>query len=569
MRRVRVGIGMIGVLLALGYPRQVAAAAARLEYRGTVLTSSQVHALAAPALRAPRDSAAVSGALGALVARLQDLGYLDARAQASLDTTSGPLLRLAVAEGPRYAITRLRIEAPAGPDSGLFAAALELAFGAWASPSAVREAVEGAVRRIADQGHPYAQLGVSGWETDSSGARVTLTGALGPDVRISRVRIEGLRVTRERLASRAMGRLTELPYHRATALAARDRLEQLGLFRQVSFEGLEGEGDWARAHLVYRVEELRYNQFEGVIGFQGDAGTVGLARLDLGNILGTGRAVGLRWEARGRGVSSFSARIAEPLVLGTPLRIEGTLDQLVQDTLYTRSRWGLRGHFALSAEERVEAGYEQEHVVQEHGVLEQAKLQNTLFALERSTLDDPLGPRHGSRVRLEASQTFKREVLRPTGTRSARAGAVGLRSQWNHPLSRWTGVSLELTTAGRFSSQRVLPLFERYALGGAASLRGFDEEAFRVDRYALSRLEWRRFIGAHGQRAFLFWDHAWMGTREAQPGGGDRLAQLQRNGVGFGLRLEAAGGLVGIDYGLETGRAPLEGKIHLQLISNF
>ena len=115
----------------------------------------------------------------------------------------------------------------------------------------------------------------------------------------------------------------------------------------------------------------------------------------------------------------------------------------------------------------------------------------------------------------------------------------------------------------------MLPLFERYPLGGAASLRGHDEQAFRVDRYALARLEWRWFLGAGGERVFLFWDHAFMGTRLPLAGGGDRLERLHRDGVGFGLRLDAAAGTVGVDYGLEPGRAPLDGKIHLRLVSAF
>ena len=44
---------------------------------------------------------------------------------------------------------------------------------------------------------------------------------------------------------------------------------------------------------------------------------------------------------------------------------------------------------------------------------------------------------------------------------------------------------------------------------------------------------------------------------------------MAKDGVGFGLRLESAGGVVGIDYGLEPGRPPLEGKIHLRLVSAF
>ncbi len=546
-----------------------APAAARLVYRGTVLPPRQVQALAEEALRSPRDPAALTALLGELVTRLQNLGYLDARATAALDTVGEPGLALEVVEGPRYRLGTVSIHAPSPPDSAAFASALALTPGTWASPAAIAEALDHAARVVSDQGYPYAQLGLDGWEPDSGRVRLRLGAARGPQVTISRVEIEGLKVTRTALAEKSMGRLRGLPYNRAAAFAARDRLAQLELFRSVTFQGLEGEGDWSQARLLYRVEEPSYNRFEGVVGVQGEAGTVGLARLELGNLLGTGRAVGLSWESRGHGVVHFAAHAAEPLVFGTPFRLEGRLEQQVQDTLYVRTRWGARGVYALSGQDRVEAGFEQERVVQTGGLVEEAQLQSTVFAIEHAALDAPLAPRRGVRTRWAAAQSFKREHLRPPGTRSARASAVEARTEWHRPLSEGSGFTLELHAAGRFSSERVLPVFERYPVGGAASLRGFDEEAFRVDRYALSRLEWRWFMGAAGQRAFLFWDHAWMGSRDPLPAGGDRFESLHRDGVGCGLRLQAAGGLVGVDYGLETGRPPLEGKIHLQLISNF
>jgi outer membrane protein assembly factor BamA len=277
----------------------------------------------------------------------------------------------------------------------------------------------------------------------------------------------------------------------------------------------------------------------------------------------------LRWESRGRGRSDFEARYSEPLFFGAPARLEGALQQQIQDTLYARTRWGARARFMLGVQEHLEAGYEQERVVQERGTVERAEIQTTAFALERSTLDEPLAPRRGALTRVAATQSFKRETLRPAGERSARASAVEWRGEWHRPTGRAMGLSVELSGAGRFSTQRVLPLFERYPVGGAASLRGHDEEAFRVDRYGLARLEWRWFLGSGGERAFLFWDHAWMGTRLALADGGDRLEVLHQDGLGFGLRLQAAGGLVGVDYGLEPGHGPSEGRIHLQLVSTF
>jgi outer membrane protein assembly factor BamA len=546
----------------------VAAPAPRFEYRGQALTPRQAQSIFEPALRSPADSAALSRSLADLVARLQDLGHLDARARASWDSAGGPALVVRADEGPGYRLRAIRLVAPSAQDSMRFAGALGLSVGDRASPRAVGDAVERSLRAVVDHGHPYAEFGVSGWDADSGGVGLRLSGALGPRVTVTRARIDGLRTTREGFAQKAMGRLAGLPYNRAASIAARDRLAQLGLFRSVTLEGLAGEGDWSLAQLVYKVEEPRYNRFEGVVGVQGEAGTVGLARLDLGNLGGTGRAVSMRWQSRGRGLADFGARYAEPLVLGTPLRLEASLDQQVQDTIYVRTRWGGRAGLARSGQERFEAGYEEERVVQAQGEVEEASMQNTVFALERATLDPPLSPRRGSRVRIEAAQVFKRERLRPGGRRTAQASAVEAHGEWSLPLAAASGAALEVTGAGRFSTQRVLPLFERYPVGGAASLRGHDEEAFRVDRYALSRLEWRWFL-AEAQRVYLFWDHAWMATRLPLAAGGDRFEVLHRDGIGFGMRLEARGGLVGVDYGLEPGRAPLEGKIHLRLVSTF
>ncbi|HTO90944.1 MAG TPA: BamA/TamA family outer membrane protein [Candidatus Sulfotelmatobacter sp.] len=568
MRRP-VGTFALLALLAGSALAPHATAATRLDYRGRVLPAGQVQALAAPWLRSPRDSAAAAQTLGAIVARLEDLGYLQARARGWRDSLSGDRLILDVREGARFRLREVTVHGASSEDSASLRSALDLEPGGWASPRAVDDAIAAALREIADHGYPYAELSVSGWDADSTGVRLSLEAVRGPQVSIAHVQIDGLQVTRPDFARRAMGRLVGLPYQRSTAEAARDRLQQLGLFRQVEYLGLQGDGDWRYGRLVYRVEEPHYNQFEGAVGVQGAAGTAGLARLDLGNLLGTGRELGLHWESRGRGLAQFDARYLEPLLLGWPLQLEGAVSQQLQDTLYTRTRWGARAGYMLSAQERIELAYDAEQVVQPAGDVQSAWIQNTTFSLQRSTLNDPLSPRRGTFTRISAAQIFKRETLRPSGTGTAHESAVEGRLGLNHPLRGATGLSLELSLAGRFSSESVIPIYEKYPLGGAASLRGYDEQQFMVDRYALSRAEWRWFLGGRGQRLALFWDHAFMQTSALDPLGVAHLQSAQRDGVGFGLRLEAAGGLVGVDYGLEPGRPALEGKIHLQLVTTF
>jgi translocation and assembly module TamA len=537
--------------------------AAELEYAGNALSLREVRALARDALAVPADTLRHARLLGALIERLQDLGHLDARASARHDAAAGRLV-MRIEEGPRYTLGVVRVDAPGEDQRARFTAALGLERGAPASPTAIDRALRRAVGSAVDDGYPYARLGISGWNAAGETLGVVLSGETGPRVTVTGVRIEGLKVT-----LRAIGPLEGGRYDPRAAAAARERLDQLGLFSRVEWAGLRGERDPSRAHLLYRVEEPRYNRFEGVVGVQGEAGTVGLARLDLGNLLGTGRQVALAWQSRGPGLTELAARYAEPLVLGWPLVLRLGLEQQVQDTFYVRTRWGARATYALGGQEQIEAGYEQERVVQERGEVEEASLQYTVFGLEKSVLDRRIGARRGARARVEAAGIFKRERLRPPGARKANASALRVEGEWHRPLGALSGVTFEWQGAGRFSSERVLPPYERYPLGGAATLRGFDEEAFRVDRFVLGRIEWRWFIGRGAERVFVFWDHAWMAAREARSEGGDRLDQRHADAVGAGLRIEAAGGIVGIEYGLEAGRAPLDGKVHLRLTSTF
>jgi outer membrane protein assembly factor BamA len=538
----------------------------RLEVHGTTLPVREVESsFDDPADRG--DSAWVAAGLGRLVAKLQDRGSAD-----SVAGDGGPGWRVNVTEGPRVRFAAITIETTTRVDSARFAGPLQLSPGDWATPRAIEDAVGRAVDGAVAAGYPYARLAVAEFDWDSAGARLRLSGALGPQVTVAEVRLEGLHTTKPELVRRAMGPLAGRPYDPAGALTARDKAAQLGLFRSVTYQGLEGHGDWSRGDLVYRFEEPTYHHVEGALGVQGDRQLVGLARVELDNLGGTGRAARLGWESRGPGLQEFAARYSEPYLFGTGIRLELSLLQQLEDTLWTRTTGGVQARFGLGAREHGELGYEQERVVQPAGEVREASLQTSRFAFETDRRDDPLIARRGWFGRLEGAESFQKDQLRPAGIRHSNLGTVQSKFEMLRALRRdgtGPGLSWELSFAGRFSSLRELADYQRLPLGGAASLRGFDENQFLVDRYILSRFEWRWWLGRGGQRVGLFWDHAETVTRESDALGRSGLAGARHDGVGFGLRVETRGGLAGIEYGLEPGRPPTEGKLHLRLISRF
>ncbi|MFN8587959.1 MAG: BamA/TamA family outer membrane protein [Candidatus Eisenbacteria bacterium] len=567
--------GLLAVALFAGVP--AVAAAAEVALRGWPGAARRAEVSLAPALRAEGDSTALARALGELVGALQADGWLDARAGGEWRTATPPTLAVTVEPGLRRTWGSLALDVPAA-DTAAIAAALDWRSGAPAVPAVLTRAIERAVTQAERDGHAWASLGVSAWSEDSLGrVAVRLTGARGPRVTVTDVRLDGLRVTRPEVAERALGRVRGAPYDPASAALGTQRLVQLGVFRRVEFRGLAGGGASDRGVLRWDVEEPRFNQFEGAVGVQGDAGVAGLARVELGNLLGTARAVALSWQSRGKGLADFSARYTEPMLLGRALRLTADLRQQVQDTVWTRFRYGARLGAALGERQRVEAGFGEERVAQSRGTVQSVDQQETSFALERDGRDDALEPRRGGRLRVTATQSFKREKLRASAaaaagaTRSARLSGAEAVLEWHRPLTRRSGLGLDATFAGRFTTQDVLADWERFTLGGAATLRGHDEEAYRPDRYALTRLEWRWFLGGAGERLALFWDHADMRTREAGAAEGDaaRTRRDAADGVGFGMRLPAAGGHVELDYGLAPGAGVLDGKLHLRLVTAF
>ena len=561
-RRLRGGM-LVALLLAAAGP---AMAAPRLIVRGSPALRDAENVFG-PILGRAGDSLAVRDALGRYVEQLQSEGYLAARAAADWDSAASAL-HLDVEPGERYRLTSWRMDATP-EDSAAFAPALDLGLGGPAAPRRWDAAIEDALVAAEHSGHPYAMLGVTDFELHGDSATVRLVGDLGPQVTVDSIVVRGLVTTRRQVVTRALGRMTGMAYDPTRARAAAQRLEQLGLFSHVTYEGLEGAPDWRLGRLTYRVEEPRYNQVEAAAGVQGDAGLVGLARLDLGNVAGTGRLVSLAWQSRGRGLTDFAARGAEPFLLGTPVRLEVALVQQLQDTLYTRTRFGVRAAFPIVGGERAEAGSRASVSCSRWARCGRrpCRTRRSPWNTTAVTIRRPRvaaggrassGPRRSSamrcarpRRRARAAGARRRARSRPTASGVARSGGV---MAW-----RSNGAARGGSARSGDPALRALPGRRR---GHAARLRrgGVPRRPLRAlaARMALvPRPLGRARVRCSGTRR-------WMATRPALPGGATRSRRSTR---AAGLRLAPArppGGMVGVDYGLEPGRAPLEGKIHLR-----
>ena len=122
-------------------------------------------------------------------------------------------------------------------------------------------------------------------------------------------------------------------------------------------------------------------------------------------------------------------------------------------------------------------------------------------------------------------------------------------------------VAIELHGAAAWGVN--IPPTEMFYLGGADTLRGYDEDWFSGPRRVHANLEYRFLMGRNSQ-IFTFVDLGSV-TFIDRPSVFDKL----RIGYGIGARLESKGGIIQLDYGLAAGDSALRGKIHVKLGAAF
>ena len=114
---------------------------------------------------------------------------------------------------------------------------------------------------------------------------------------------------------------------------------------------------------------------------------------------------------------------------------------------------------------------------------------------------------------------------------------------------------------GRFSFSNRYDAGELYRLGGARSLRGYDEDQFRGASARRVRVELRARFDADGY-AFLFHD---LGFVEPVSPTGGRLGRDLYPGYGAGIVFPSALGPIALSYAVNPDEGLQRGRIHVGL----
>ena len=426
----------------------------------------------------------------------------------------------------------------------------------------------------------------------------------GAAVRIGEVKVSGLKKTKTEVALREIYVRPNQSFKQRDIDTSYRRLRNSGYFYQVNPSVLEAGETEDRINFHARVTEARTGQVSGVIGYAPPGSDVDAAPQLTGvlearetNLFGTGRQMNFYWKSGLLRV--LRVRYAEPWIFGKPLTLSIEYGQLEQsspvdgqlqgfsdnrsETLSEEQSGSLSAttNFGRIFEGALTLGYKRINVPSVGGasgltpafdgrtpILSEPQTvspvtsatssvpyngtkSSVTFRLTRDTRDYFLNPRRGRR------DSFAFEISRS----DFRLRKAWLSLQQYFPTWRKQTVAIELHAAAAWGVN--IPPTELFYLGGATTLRGYDEDWFAGPRRIYANLEYRLLVGPDSQ-IFVFTDLGTVTLIET-PAVFDKL----RIGYGVGARLESRGGILRINYGLAAGDSLLRGKIHVNLGAAF
>lgn len=431
-----------------------------------------------------------------------------------------------------------------------------------------------------ESGLPFARVEVDSFELDHTSGRVTphLRISSGPHVAISFVNFEGNEISQNRLLLRE-SRLTIGSLYRESRISlAKRRLSQLEYLRRVSNPKLVVD-EHGRSGLVIPVEESKLSRLDAVAGLapaaEGESQTVtGLADLQLLNLFGSGRRAKVFWRRPSSRVQEIALAWREVWAAGTPFWADLSFAQRVEDTLYVTRRFGGRVGYPVSANLEVYGGIAREELLADSSTARQlglttneTTLWETGFAVD--TRNHMSNPRSGVKFETSIANGLRRTDVPPRGSskRQFTQRRVSTDVEFNMEVRPYWIAHISGHGRAITSDEPQVPTPDLVRVGGARTLRGYREEQFLGSQVAWGTLEGRYWLGSLS-RVAIFGDFGAI-SREIRSEESKASVTALKAAYGFGLRMETGLGVWGIDYGIAGGTSPLNGQLHVSLLSLF
>jgi len=445
-----------------------------------------------------------------------------------------------------------------------------------------------------NQGYPFATVGLDSVRLDGQDIAGRVVLKRGPAVLFDSIQVIGSSKTKKRFLTKYLQIFPGTPYSQQRVDAAAVLLRQLPYVRLRAEPEVRFARGRARVYLL--LDERSSNQFDAIVGLLPNTGTkgglqfTGDVNINLRNLRGGGKQIGLQWRKVDALTQSLDGNYLHPNFFGTPLEVGATFNLYKQTDAFLTIRPRVQVTYPMARAGRLTFFAEQRSSRLLLDSLAYTQLTSTLpdyidseansygLAYARTNLDDLYFPHRGSFVTVQGGAGTK-TIRRNANISEALYNGVALRTtQYTFSarverywaLGRQSVVLARLRGEGLFNQQFFLN--DLFRLGGLNSLRGFSENQFYTNAYGVGTVEFRQFTGSEGY-VFVFADQALLQAYQSDRTLGRSLDQP--TGLGTGISFRTAAGLFQFVY--SVGRSSFAGqhlglgssKIHFGLTSRF
>jgi len=503
---------------------------------------------------------------------------------AVLDTVSrsGDDSVVRISSGQLVTVHTITINGPSGENLQEFRSRIRLGDGDPLNMEILETDLRALLTEFADAGNHMAVVGIDSLVEvggEKTNYDVYLGVNVGPLIPLMDLYLEGAERTNSRFAAQTIDlRLGEVLFSSDLAFYT-NRLLDSGLFTFVGSPELEVYSD-STATIRVPVTEAPPGTFDLVLGYlpagssSSSGQLVGSGHLHLLSPFGSGRTIGLRLDRRPGQVSSVDVQVSDPQIFRLPIKVGVAFSGLQQDSTYNRRSWSGEVGYALLRGVDVLARFTKEHAAPGSAGL---KLQAGTQRVPRSEvsfwglkiivkrLDNPFNPRSGLSLeslieqgdKIEKSKTVTVDDDTTRITRTVRQERLHLKARGFLPTFRNQTITLGVDLSVLLSD--VYDESELFRIGGANSLRGYDEDRFRASTAVRLLVEYRVLLDALSY-AFVFTDVGYIES--------PRIGELPATsgwypGFGLGMRFSTAAGLISASYALNDKEGVTNGRIHL------
>ncbi len=423
-----------------------------------------------------------------------------------------------------------------------------------------------------NSGYPFVRVGIDSVSPVPSGIKGVLWIQPGELVTIDTI----MNRTGFKLSASVLYRLINIRpgdrYREIVFTEASKRLGQLSYLHQARTP--EVGFHQGKASIYIYPEKAGSNRFDGWVGLSpdlragGKLSFSGALALNLNNILSQGENWLFDWQRNQDGSQRLKLAAHVPYLAGLPMGLQGKFELYRQDTSYLNLGWdvGIPYHFSSRNVINVFLRHKESSIISSIPDANSSNRQPFSSLLsgiswEYNQLDNPINPYKGFDIKFEAS-TGRKSI---PDSISMQQSEFTANVSWFKPLAKNFTCAMSLQSGYRKSPETYEN--EQYRLGGLNLLRGFDEDVFHTDAYAVTSLEFRYLLDQSSYLIVL----ADLGFLQ----GTDHGSPVLKTPAGFGLggQIRTAGGIFKIIFALgkESG-LPMNlknSKIHLGYVGVF